>query len=70
VALEVFIQETLALPFRRALNQIKPQSVLVDLFEGVCVESQFSCTLQDFFFVIATYFAAAFCFVVTGLCLY
>jgi len=50
VALEVFIQETLALPFRRALNQIKPQSVLVDLFEGVCAESQFSCTLQDFFF--------------------
>lgn len=37
-----YIQETLALPFRQALKQI-------NLFEGVCVESQVFCTLQDFF---------------------
>ncbi len=58
-----FIHETLALLFRHALNQIDPCQILVDLFEGVCVESQVSCTLQVFF-VIATYFAAAFWFVI------
>ncbi len=43
------IHETLALLFRHALNQIDPCQILVDLFEGVCVESQVSCTLQGFF---------------------